>query len=108
MQAPPAVNTGKAGQAFPLKWRLTDQGGEVVSSLDAISSITYQTADCAHPDVATSLSITATAKGPSGLTYDSTKDEFKFDWESPKAPGCYKLSLALDSGQVFTAQFKLK
>lgn len=108
VEAPPAVNTGKAGQAFPLKWRLTDQAGEVVSSLDAISSITYQTADCDHPDVATSLSIQATAKGPAGLKYDSTKDEFKFNWESPKAPGCYKLSLALDSGQVFTAQFKLK
>jgi len=108
VDAPPAVNTGRAGQAFPLKWQLTDQAGEVVSSLDAISSITYQTADCAHPDVATSLPMTATPKGRSGLRYDNKKGEFKFEWESPKTPGCYTLSLALDSGQVFTAQFKLK
>ena len=108
VDAPPAVNTGRAGQAFPLKWQLTDQAGEVVSSLDAISSITYQTADCAEPDVATSLPMTATPKGRSGLKFDNKKGEFKFEWESPKTPGCYKLSLALDSGQVFTAQFKLK
>jgi hypothetical protein len=106
--APPAVNPSKAGQAVPLKWQLTDQAGEVVSSLDAIASITYQTADCNDIDGATSAAIPAEAKGHSELKFDRKKEEFKFEWETPKAPGCYKLSLTLDPGQVFTAQFKLK
>jgi hypothetical protein len=108
VSAPPSVNAGKGGQAFPLKWQLTDQGGEFVSSLDAIASITHQTADCNDIDGTTSAAIPAEAKGHSELKVDRKKEEFKFEWETPKTPGCYMLSLTLDSGQVFTAQFKLK
>jgi hypothetical protein len=106
---PPAVNAGKAGRAYPLKWQVKDASGAFVSSLLAIQSMTVQTANCAS--IGGDSAATATpwaATGGSALRYDTLANQFTYNWASPSTPGCYKLSLTLSSGQVFTALFNLK
>ncbi len=101
------MNTGKAGRAYPLKFQLTDASGNYVSAPSAVKSVTYQSTACGSFGGGTGTPQPAATSGNSGLQYDATANQYVYVWQTPSAPGCYTLTLTLDSGQTFQAYFNL-
>jgi hypothetical protein len=98
--------TGHAGRTIPVQWQLGDGNGGFVSTLSAVSSITYRTASC-DGFAATGAPVAAATAGRSGLRYDARANAYVFTWKTPRTSGCYVLSVTLDSGQELQADVTL-
>jgi hypothetical protein len=102
---PPLVNTGKGGKTYPVKFQIKDANGAYVTSLSVVKSITATATSCDPTDTPDALEVTAT--GGTALRYDTTANQFVFNWQTPKGVGCYTLTFTLDNGDLHAADFKL-
>jgi hypothetical protein len=98
---PNTMNVSKAGQAIPLKWRLTDAAGNPVTNL-ASAIVTVTGVSCAL-GTTTDL-IEEAAAGSSGLQ-NLGNGYYQINWKSPTsyAGSCKSVNLNLGEGAARTA-----
>jgi hypothetical protein len=98
------------GRTYPVKFRLTDMSGQPVIDVSAISSLALRSTSCSEfsGDPTDALEATSTTS-TRGLRYDSTSQQFIYDWLTPSTKGCYTFFVGFDSGQARqTAFFQLR
>jgi hypothetical protein len=102
----PALNLAKAGQAIPLKWRLTDANGDPVLNLASVT-VTVQSLSCTLGT--TGDQIEEYAAGASGLQ-NLGDGYYQFNWKTPTsyANSCKTVRVNLGDGTLHTAQFQFK
>ena len=77
---PSVVNSAKAGQAIPVKWRLTDANGVGVSDPASFVSVTSSPSGTCG---GTLTDVIETYSGSSGLQYLGDGN-WQFNWKTPK------------------------
>jgi hypothetical protein len=101
------LNSMKGGSTAPIKWQLLDANGNYVSSLAAVTKATSGVMACNATTPVDNLEEYAT--GSTQLRYDSTANQYIYNWQSPKQPGkCYKVVLTFADGSSHSASFQLK
>lgn len=101
------LNSMKGGSTAPIKWQLLDANGNYVSSLAAVTKTASGVMACNATTPVDNLEEYAT--GGTQLRYDSTGNQYIYNWQSPKQPGkCYKVVLTFADGSSQSASFQLK
>lgn len=106
---PPTENKANAGQAIPVKWRLTDANGAGISDPSSfVSLISYKFNNCDWTGSAQDP-ITESTSGASGLQYLGNGN-WQFNWNTSKTyrGTCRMLILNLKDGTQHKAEFKFK
>ena len=93
---PNTMNVSKAGQAIPLKWRLTDANGAPVSDVVAV---TIRAKDQGCATGATTDLLEEYASGASGLQ-NHGDGRYQFNWKTPStyAGSCKSIELVFGTG----------
>jgi hypothetical protein len=103
---PPTSNTGRAGKTYPVKFQIRDENGTPVTSLAAVSSITFKPVACETLAGAPSDALETTiATGDTSLRFED--DQFVYNWKTPSAAGCYQLVVTLADKGTHSTNFKL-
>jgi hypothetical protein len=107
---PTVVNVGNAGRTYPIKWQLTDANGNFVT--DAASGTTINVAMVACTNLggdATDPIDYASATGGTALRYDSTANQYVYNWATPRTKNtCYRMTVTTPDSQQHIALFQLK
>jgi hypothetical protein len=100
------LNVVKAGQAVPLKWRLTDANGNPILS-GVSASVSVASLSCSAGSTVDLLE--EVASGSSGLQ-NLGDGYYQFNWKTPTsyASSCKTMSLNLGDGSPHTALFQFK
>jgi large repetitive protein len=99
-------NAMRAGATAPMKFRITDGAGGYISDLSAVVMTTSRSFIC---DNSPEDSLEEYAMGGTALRYDSTDQQFIFNWKSPKLPGtCWQVKLMLADGTARSVTFSLR
>ena len=79
---PPAVNSAKAGQAIPVKWRLTDANGVPIDNPASFVDLQTSRVDCDDFAGDRLFGVEEVASGASGLQYMGD-GYWQFNWKTP-------------------------
>jgi hypothetical protein len=101
-----AINTVKAGQAVPLKWRLLDAEGQPVTNIAAVTLTSVET-PCEGSEAGEP--VPESAAGNSGLQ-NLGDGYYQFNWKTSKTHtgSCRQTRLDLGNGLIATALFHFK
>ena len=101
------LNGMKAGSTAPIKWQVSDGNGGYISSLSIVAKVLSGVQACSVSTPVDNLEDYAT--GNTHLRYDSTSNQYVYNWQSPKKPGqCFQVDIVLTDGTHHVAQFQLK
>ena len=105
----PTVNQAKAGQAIPVKWRITDKNGLPISDPASFINITSYRVDCSSFAGDPTNYVEEVAAGSSGLQYIGN-GWWQFNWKTSKTykGQCRTMKLTLDDKSEHTASFSFK
>jgi hypothetical protein len=106
---PPVINTVKAGNSVPLKWKLQNSAGAEITSLDVVLSVSSQQIPCVGGPLDQIEQTVSPTLVP--LKYDSVAMQYVYTWQTQKAWAgtCRRIFVAFsdDSDPVF-ADFMFK
>jgi len=91
-----------------MKWSLPLCAGGYVSSLTAVTNLSYPAIACNKLPGAGPDATDADTSGSSGLRYDSGANQYIFTWQTASSfvNKCYEFRVDLDNGSSRTALFK--
>lgn len=102
------TNSVKAGSTVPVKFRLTGEGGMLITDTAAVSSVMIQQYSCGTTD-AVGNEVTPVSTNGLGLRYDATGTQFIYNWKVPAgAFKCYTLTVTTTDGASKSAKFSTK
>jgi hypothetical protein len=103
----PTLNSAKAGQAIPLKWRITNSSGNPITNLTSVA-VTTSSRDCSS-GVSGTDALEEYAAGSSGLQ-NLGDGYYQFNWKSPTsyANSCKTINLDMGEGVLRQAAFQFK
>ena len=106
VDAAPVLNSAKAGQTIPLKWRITDANGVPVTNLASVQ-VSVASLSCSTGTGVDAVETYTT--GASGLQ-NLGDGYYQYNWKTPKsyAGSCKTLRLDLGEGLYRTALFQFK
>lgn len=109
IENPPAVNKANAGQAIPVKWRITDKDGNAISDPASFVSIKSYAVNCATFEGDPVNGVDESAAGSSGLQYLGD-GWWQFNWKTIKTykGQCRTMVFTLDDQSEHTAKFSFK
>jgi hypothetical protein len=106
---PSVWNVGNAGRTYPVKWQLTDANGAYVTDAVAGTTISVAHVSCPNGTAVTDTIDYASSTGGTALRYDSTANQYVYNWATPSTKGsCYRMTVTTPDGQAHTALFQLK
>ena len=101
----PVINVANAGRIVVVRWRLSDAGGQPVTSLPSFVSLMSAPVGCGGAPGEVAEAIMEPAEG-GPVRYDPAADQFVFNWRTSKAwEGCRLLRLTLADGSRTDAMF---
>ncbi len=102
-------NTAKNGSTVPLKFRIF-AGPTELTDVSAVKSLAYKQIACTTlPGAPEEPVETLAATGGTVLRYDTTAQQFIFNWKTPTTAGkCYQVTMTAQDGSRLDAFFKLK
>jgi len=104
------INTAKAGQAIPAKWRLTDANGLPVEDAASFKGFYSYPIDCETGAHSPHDAVEEYAPGNSGLQYKGN-GEWQYNWKTPKSywGTCRAMYVEFNSGAISpVTQFQFK
>lgn len=103
----PVTNTVKNGSTVPVKWRLLDANGSYITDTSSFINSKYTQSSCGG--TADAIEETTATTGGTELRWDSTAQQFVYNWKTPALAGkCIQLVLTFNDGVSRTANFQLK
>jgi Tol biopolymer transport system component len=107
---PPQVNSANAGSTIPIKWQLKDVSGNFITDLSTVQpfplGVTYQSSNCSFTQPFGDT--VALPTGGTSLRYDTSTNQFVYNWATPTTSGCYVFTLSLIDGTQHQAYFNFK
>ncbi len=98
------LNTVKAGSTVPLKFEVF-KGATEIKDVAAVKSLTYRSVTT--PATTAADEIETLVSGSTSLRFDTTGDQFIYNWKTPAA-GTYIVTVTLQDGSKIEALFKTR
>ncbi|MFN2555956.1 MAG: HYR domain-containing protein [Nitriliruptorales bacterium] len=101
-----SLNGMKAGSTAPMKWQVSNQKDGYISDLAIVKTTLSAVVSCTG---GASDPLDEYATGGTSLRYDSSANQFVYNWQSPKQAGkCYRVTITLSDGNPYPVAFQLK
>lgn len=103
---PPTLNLVARGSLVPVRWRLPDGNGGVVTSTASFTSATVGSLSCGG---APAVPLADAATGPTGISFDASTGVFTYNWQTGGSwTGCRKLTIRLRDNSLHELRFRFQ